>query len=513
MSNYETLIKTVPRSKLETLSQEQLIELIELTQDSFKDVVIENKQLKNKFATARDGEQQSILAREELLKLKGKLFGISSEKLDRPKKRTASKVSKNRVQLPSDRYPNADLYVQEVELANTPHCKCCQSEMKDSGMTEKCEFLDVVPARYQVVRQLRKIYVCGTCQSSVKTTPAPPRIKPSSGYSDEMVIDISMAKYCDLIPIGRYAQMAARGGLKGLPPNSLIEQTHYLADFVEGAYDKVKTEIMAAKVLHADETPHRMFEQRDKKKWYLWGFSSDRASYFECHNTRSGDVASSILIAAKVEHLASDKFSGYGKAVSEANKVRRSKKLEEIKNLYCNAHGRRKFIEAEASYPDEAGFFIEIYAKIYRLEKIMQARPPNRGNRKLWLRQKMKILFEKMKSRAMANLKTYPEKSSIVKAYKYLLSDYDAFVLFTNDITLPIDNNKQERELRNPVIGRKTWYGTHSRRGAETMAILFSLVQSCKLNGVNPREYIKQLVADLHQGNAPYTPYEYLAKK
>ena len=76
-------------------------------------------------------------------------------------------------------------------------------------------------------------------------------------------------------------------------------------------------------------------------------------------------------------------------------------------------------------------------------------------------------------------------------------------------IAMPIDNNPQERLLRNPVIGRKTWYGTHSKLGAKTAAILFSLVEACKLNKVNPRDYFKSLVKDLHAGKNAYTPFEY----
>ena len=72
-----------------------------------------------------------------------------------------------------------------------------------------------------------------------------------------------------------------------------------------------------------------------------------------------------------------------------------------------------------------------------------------------------------------------------------------------------IDNNAQERLLRSHAVGRKTWYGTHSERGAETAAVLFSIIETCKLNKVNPREYLKNLVQDLHNGKNPYTPSEY----
>ena len=75
--------------------------------------------------------------------------------------------------------------------------------------------------------------------------------------------------------------------------------------------------------------------------------------------------------------------------------------------------------------------------------------------------------------------------------------------------TVPIDNNPQERLLRNHVVGRKTWYGTHSKLGAKTAAILLSLVESCKLNGVNPREYFPKLCTDMLAGKAPYTPRDF----
>ena len=115
-------------------------------------------------------------------------------------------------------------------------------------------------------------------------------------------------------------------------------------------------------------------------------------------------------------------------------------------------------------------------------------------------------IFEAIKAKALEDCKCYPLKSSLGKAFTYFLKNYQELTLFTKNWELPIDNNSQERLLRRPVVGRKTWYGTHSRRGAEPAAILFSLVESCKLNGINPREYFKNLVEDLHDGKPPYSP-------
>jgi hypothetical protein len=91
----------------------------------------------------------------------------------------------------------------------------------------------------------------------------------------------------------------------------------------------------------------------------------------------------------------------------------------------------------------------------------------------------------------------------------YFLDNYQGLTLFLKQPDVPIDNNGQERLLRSHVVGRKTWYGTHSERGAQTAAILFSLVETCKLNHVNPREYFKNLAEDLLAGQDPYTPKEF----
>lgn len=505
--NQLELFKPTPRHKFEFLSKEDLIKFVDAQQSVIESFQKDNERLRNSNEHLK---QKSFYIDEQYVTLKSKLFDKSSEKegSSNPEKKKSGKKGKRKkkVQLPSSRYPDAPIIDRDVVLDNLPSCSCCGHDMQDSGMTEDSEFLTVLPAHYYVIRQKRHKYRCGKCHSSVKTAPCPPRVKPGSSYSDEMMLDVALSKYCDLIPIERYAAIAGRGGVMGIPPQSLILLTHNLSDFVEGAYFRLKDEIVSSKVIHADETPHRMLEDNDKKSWYLWGFSTSYTSYFEIHNTRSGDVASEILKTSKCEFLISDVFSGYKKAVRESNRYRIDNNLPILINVYCNAHSRRKFKEAQSSFSDEAQFFIDIYKKIYRLEKIAKARAPDRVLR---VRRLMKPLFELIKARAIENVGGYSTKSGIGKAMNYFLKNYNELTLFVDNSALPIDNNSQESLLRSPVVGRKTWYGTHSKRGARTTAILFSLVQSCKLNKVNPREYFKKLVQDLHNGKKPYTPKEY----
>ena len=126
-------------------------------------------------------------------------------------------------------------------------------------------------------------------------------------------------------------------------------------------------------------------------------------------------------------------------------------------------------------------------------------------NKRSW----QKLYMRLMERKAIKLKKLYSKHSSISKALNYFLNNFESLVRFTKDPNLPLDNNSQEKQLRSPVIGRKTWYGTHSKRGAKTTAIMFSVVQSCKLNKVNPREYLTDLVRVLHQGQQAYSPYEY----
>ncbi len=499
----EELFKPIPSHKLAQLSKEELIEFVQLEQQIRFHYERENGRLK---ALNAELKQQKLFVNEQYIVLRNKLFGKSSEREPSKALREKSKTeNQKRVQLPSLRYPDATLIERHVELEQLPGCSCCGSKMQDSGMTEDSEYLTVIPEQFLVIRQRRHKYRCGKCHGDMKTAPSPPKIKEGSSYSDEMAIDVAVSKYCDLVPIERYSAIAGREGMKDIPPQSLIETTHNLASYVYRAYEKLKKEIQGSKVLHADETPHRMLEGDLKSNWYLWGFSNTGSCYFEIRNTRSGDVASEILVESECEYLVSDVFSGYGRAVRETNKARKEKDLPEVRNIYCNAHARRKFKEAEEVFA-EARYFIDSYKEIYQMDAAIRERPPDERKSE---REKMSPKFAAMKQRALEIIGGLPNKSSLGKALSYFLENFEELTAFTKLQELPIDNNAQERLLRNPVIGRKTWYGTHSKQGARTAAILFSLVESCKMNGINPRTYFAALVRELHKGGNAFTPAEF----
>lgn len=498
----QSFFETIPCDKYDLLTREDAIELAKGYADAIRQL---QEKIEKQSAELLKTEQSHFLLNEKVINIKNKLFGKSSEKSDKKSPiNTPKKESRKRVLLPSERYPNLDVIEKFVTLDKVPTCLCCSKEMKDSGLTEDSEYLTVIPRRYYVVRQKRIKYRCSTCQDNLITAPAIPRIKAGSSYSDEMVVDVALSKYCDLIPVERYVHMAERGGVKGLPANTLIVGTHNLAEFLAPVYKKIKNEVMSSKILHADETPHRMLEGDEKSNWYLWGFSTNSASYFEAHDTRSGSVAADIIKESQCEFLVSDVFSGYSKAVSDSNIYRLENNLPDIRNIYCNAHARRKFKESSQSFERESDFFLWCYRKIYRLEKLNDLK-----KRRQW----QKLYYRVMERFSLKIKNSYSSKSSLVKAIEYFLKNFEELTLFLQFEDVPIDNNSQERLMRSPVVGRKTWYGTHSKKGAETNAVLFSLVESCKLNKVNPRDYFKDIVHAIHEKRDVFTPNEYLAIK
>jgi len=453
---------------------------------------------------AKDWRERLELYQEQLFRERRHRYGRRSERSDDPSdpadNTTPAKARDEVTKRPSERYPVAPVHVERVTFPEAPPCPCCGTAMVDSGMTEDSETLGVRQKQFIVIEQRREKYRCANCHGAIVTAPAPPRVTPGGTYSDEMVVDATLSKYCDLIPMERYCKMAARSGMAGLPPQSLIQSTFRLAEFMDPVYGKIKKEVLDASVIFADETPHRMLEGDERTRWYLWGFSTKGASFFECHSTRSGDVSSDVLRASRCEVLLTDVYSGYAKSVREVNTWREQNGVPRLVAAYCNAHARRGFVTGDNS--TDAHYMVEQYKEIYRLESL-QCESVLERRAKMW------PIFAAMRETAARKVIEYSSKSQLARAYSYFLTNFDGLTVFLSRENVPIDNNASERSLRSHVIGRKTWYGTHSPEGAEVAAVHFTIVESCKMNGVNPRQYYADMIGSLHRGEEVMTPSEY----
>lgn len=496
------LLRPVSEEQLKQLSRQELIAMV-LGEQNLR-IQMED-QLDEARALHAELKEKVLEVEGKLVRIRSKLFLPKTEKrpnLDKPKK-TAKQREKS-IKLPSQRYPNTEIIEKHVSFETPPQCSCCQNEMEDSGMVETSEYLTMIPKKYFIVRQIRHKYRCHHCHGEIQTTPVIPRIMSGSSYSDELVIDVALSKYCDLLPIERYSAMAKRQGLNGLPPHSLIRATYSLGEFVGPIYVAIKQEVLGSILLLADETRHRMLEGSDKKNWYLWCFSSINACFFEYHDTRGGSVAAGVLAASQAIYMMSDAYCGYSKALREANEIRKQENRALITDVNCNAHARRGFNECIEETQD-AEYFLDQYQKIYHLEKQLKENP----EQEVKLRSEMLPYFENMQSQAKQLLEKYSSKSAFYNACNYFIKYYSGLTACLKNPLIPLDNNQSERALRSPVVGRKTWYGTHSKQGARTAAIHFTIVESCKLMKVNPRDYYNEMIILLHQNKPILTPSEF----
>lgn len=176
-----------------------------------------------------------------------------------------------------------------------------------------------------------------------------------------------------------------------------------------------------------------------------------------------------------------------------------------IEEVFCNTHAYRYFRDASSTWKEEVEPFLSLYGDIFELER----KASEAEISKSVARDQMKPLFETLRNECQALDTAVMPGSSLEKAKNYFLNQYEGLTKCLENIAAPLDNNFSERLLRSPVIGRKTWLGTHSKRGAKTAATLFSLVESCKINQINPRNYFEWVTKRIHKGLPTLTPSGY----
>jgi transposase len=367
--------------------------------------------------------------------------------------------------------------------------------MTDSGLRETAERIEYQPAETYILRTHRVRYHCKCCQSALQTSELPERLAPGSSLGDSLIIQSCISKFFDLIPTTRFAKILGRGRT-AIAHNLLLKAQSAAAFMLTSVYRAIREEILASRVIFADETVHRQLEENGGKwRWYLWGFSNRVSIYFEIHDTRAGDVSIQFLQESRVLFLVSDAYSGYSRTIREVNEQRKPKEIPLIQSSLCNDHGRRYFYYAqEAPLAKKA---LETYDKIYKIEEQVQIllknpiyREQENTAKALELRQSADLLFEQIHDVSAEILMESPDKSLEAVAAKYFINHEQGLTLFLRFIELPISNAPAERGLRDWVQLRKTSLGNHSLAGAADAAIQLTVMCSCKMAEVNPQDYL-----------------------
>jgi len=426
-------------------------------------------------AEAAKAQTELDLLKELLARRERALFGDSSEK-----RRIEPPEAESEAPAPRRGHgPRAQIELPIIEKVHElpetdrgcPVCGGALSEM--SGQCEESEEVTVVERRFVVVKHRRMKYRC-RCNASVVTAPGPPKLQPGSRYSPEFAVEVAASKYLDHLPLERQARIMKREGLR-IDSQTLWDQLNVLSHHLRPTYDALGARALASPLLHADETYWRMMNGDLPKRWWVWGLSTQDTAFYKILDNRSKGSAESILAGYQGTVMA-DGYGVYG-ALSRASPG--------FRLVNCWAHVRRKFHEIEGNYPAESKVMLDLIRDLYAVEREAGDDHALRGRLR---NERSRETIDKIHTWACEQ--TPLPKSGLGRAIRYMLKLWPGLIVFLEDSAVPLDNNAMERGLRGVVVGRKNHYGSRSRRGIEVAAVLYSLFETAKLCGVEPKAYV-----------------------
>jgi transposase len=398
--------------------------------------------------------------------------------------KAARKPSKPRTEFGSTAQPKLPIEEKTFELDEADRaCPSCGGALEPmAGQFESSDMIDVVEVSYRVVKVKQQKYVC-RCGGCVETAPGPERATAGSRYSLEFAIKVAIDKYLDHLPLARQVRILLRHDLQ-VTSQTLWDLVHALGMQLTGHHAALYDHVMAQAVIGLDQTGWKRLDDKSGKPWQMWCLTSDKAIYH-----RICDDKSAATFAVLVGHY-------HGVIVCDALATHEAGARDGpgIVLAGCWAHVFRKFEEAQPDHP-EAALALRLIGQLYDIDE----RTGDDLARKAELRKTESVaVLEQLKTWlwAQAPLKTL----SIGKAAGYAIANWERLTRFVQDPRIPLDNNQTERGIRGPVVGRRNHFGSKSRRGTEVASVLYSLIETAKLNGLDPARYLAEAVHAARRG-------------
>ena len=367
------------------------------------------------------------------------------------------------------------------------HCRCgCALKRIGEDISEK---LDYVPGTFTVERHIRGKWVCEHCETLIQA-PVPPQVIDKGIPTTGLLAQVLVAKYADHLPLYRQERIFERAGL-AIPRSTLAEWVGRCGVALQPLADALRETILSHPVVHADETPVPMLSPGKKKthRAYIWAYcttpyAKTRAVVYDFAPSRAGEHARTFLGDWQGK-LVCDDYSGYkagfGRGVTE---------------IGCLAHARRKFFELHATNKSTlAASALETIGQLYEIER--QARELDDGQRCLLRQQRAGPLLENFHAWLLMQRQKVPDGSATARAIDYSLKRWRALTRYLEDGAVPIDNNWVENQIRPWALGRSNWLFAGSLRSGQRAAAVMSLIQSARMNGLDPYAYLRDVLARL----------------
>lgn len=363
---------------------------------------------------------------------------------------------------------------------------------------EISEQLDIIPQQVRVIQHQRVKYACPCCDQGIKVTPAPARIIPKGLLSESALAWVVTSKYMDALPLYRQAALLGRFG-GDLSRNTLAASIVRVGEAVQPVINLLRDHLLDADLIHADETTIQVLKEPGKKaqaKSYLWVQATGSGPPIRLFGyARGRGAAHAESLYAGIQPgaaLMTDGYEVYGGIVAGNDLI----------HLGCWAHCRRYFVEAEAVIPKAARTleqpatqFIAAIGELYAVES--RARDLAAAARQKLREEHSRPILQRIEAMLLKHLHAVVPGSLLGKALHYLSAQWPKLVRYVENGTWPIDNNLCENAIRPFVIGRRNWLFADTVAGAHASANLYSLVETCKANGIDPYAYLVSLFRKL----------------
>ena len=438
-------------------------------------------------------EDQMLLALEEAEQTEAGAAAEEEARSTQVRAEAARRRRRNRGALPAH-FPRIETTVDIEDKA----CPCCKGVLHRIG-EDISERLDVVPAQFRVLVTHRPKYACRACENVVVQAPAPSRLIEGGMPTEATVAHVLVSKYADHLPLYRQAQIYGRQGIN-LDRSTLADWVGRAAWHLRPLHERLLVQIRASTKIFADETTAPVLDpgRGRTKTGQLWAYARDDRPF------GGADPPLAVYVYAPdrkaeqpIAHLADfagvlqvDGYAGY-RPLARKNSVQLA---------FCWSHVRRRFYELAAAGPAPiASEALKRIAELYAIEKDVRGCAPDA--RQAARQDRSRPILDALEPWLREKLALVSQKSKLAEAIRYALTRWYGLTLFVENGRVEIDSNVVERAIRPIALNRKNALFAGSDGGAENWAIVASLIETCKLNGVDPQAWMADTLTKIVSGH------------
>ena len=387
--------------------------------------------------------------------------------------------------------------VEQIVDVESKACPCCGGALHQIG-EDVAERLDVVPTTFRVLVTRRPRYGCRSCESAIVQTPAPARIIEGGIPTEALIAHVLVSKYADHLPLYRQAQIYARQGIE-LDRSTLADWVGRAAWYLRPLRDHILGALRGSERLFADETTAPVLDpgRGRTKTGQLWAYA---------RNDRPWGGSDPPIVAyvyapdrkAERPHSHLGDFAGILQVDGYGGYTALARRRQQVRLAFCWAHVRRKFYELADSSPVATEVLRRI-ALLYRVED--EVRGSTAEQRCAARTERSRVIVEELHQYLAARGRQVSAKSKLGEAIRYALTRWDGLSRFIDDGRIELDSNTVERSIRPLALNRKDALFAGSDEGGDNWAVIATLIENCKISGINPHDWLTQTLSKLANGH------------